>query len=187
MARIAPVDLDALPEPHATAYREVMAGRDGPRLNIHATIAHSPSVLVRFVALANELRNGTELDPRLRELTILTVSRAKGAAYEFGKHANLALSVGVPQEQIAAIETDAIAGDGEEAWAPFDAASRAVVAFARSSVTGVRIPDDVWAAAAEHLDERELVEVLLHVGMYSMTAHLTEGVQVDIEPWFERR
>ncbi len=187
MARIAPVDLDALPEPHASAYREVMAGRDGPRLNIHATVGHSPSVLVRFVAFANELRNGTALDPRLRELTILTVSWAKGAAYEFGKHANLALSVGVPREQIAAIETEAVNGDDEAAWAPFDAASRAVVAFARASVSEVRIPDETWAAAAAHLSDRELVEVLLHVGMYSMTAHLTEGAQVDIEPWFERR
>ena len=31
------------------------------------------------------------------------------------------------------------------------------------------------------------MEVLLHVGMYSLTAHLTEGVEMDIEPWFERR
>ena len=30
------------------------------------------------------------------------------------------------------------------------------------------------------------VEVLLHVGMYSLTAHLTEGVEMDIVPWFER-
>ena len=43
------VDVDALPEPHGSAYREVMAGRDGPRINIHGTVGHSPSVLVRFV------------------------------------------------------------------------------------------------------------------------------------------
>lgn len=186
MARIQPVDVDALPEPHGSAYREVMAGRDGPRINIHGTVGHSPSVLVRFVAFANELRNGTELDPALRELTILTVSRAKGADYEFGKHANLALSVGVPRAQIEAIEAGAAArGLTEED--PFDEVSRAVVRFAQQSVQQVRIDDDVWAAAAAHLSERELVEVLLHVGMYSMTAQLTEGVQVDIEPWFQRR
>jgi alkylhydroperoxidase family enzyme len=180
MARIEPVDVDALPEPHRGAYHEVMAGRDGPRINIHGTVGHSPSVLVRFVAFANELRNGTVLDPRLRELTILTVSHAKGAAYEFGKHANLALGVGVPRNQIDAIE-QAAADDA------FDDVSRAVVALAWESVTNVRISDATWAAAAAHLSERELVEVLLQVGMYSLTAHLTEGVEMDIEPWFERR
>jgi alkylhydroperoxidase family enzyme len=187
MARIAPVDVDQLPEPHGSAYREAMVGRDGPRINIHGTVGHSPSVLVRFVAFANELRNGTVLDPRLRELTILTVSHAKGAAYEFGKHANLALSVGVPRDQITAIETDAVPAGPGGAADPFDDVSRAVVAFAHESVTNVRISDDVWAAAAAHLNEQELVEVLLHVGMYSMTAHLTEGVEMDIEPWFQRR
>ncbi|MEZ5237255.1 MAG: carboxymuconolactone decarboxylase family protein [Acidimicrobiales bacterium] len=186
MARIPPVDVDALPEPHGSAYREVMAGRDGPRINIHGTVGHSPSVLVAFVAFANELRNGTILDPRLRELTILTVSRAKGADYEVGKHANLALSVGVERAQIEAIEQGA-AERGLTAEDPFDDVGRAVIALAHQSVTAVRISDDVWAAAAQHLSERELVEVLLHVGMYSMTAHLTEGVQVDIEPWFSRR
>lgn len=180
MARIQPVDVDALAEPHRSTYHEVMAGRDGPRINIHGTVGHSPSVLARFVAFANELRNGTVLDPRLRELTILTVSHAKGAAYEFGKHANLALGVGVPRNQIDAIEHDG-ADDA------FDDVSRAVVALARESVTNVRISDATWAAAAVHLSERELVEVLLHVGMYSLTAHLTEGVEMDIEPWFERR
>jgi alkylhydroperoxidase family enzyme len=186
MARIAPLELDQLPEPHRSAYEAVMAGRAGPRINLHRTVAHSPSVLVAFVAFANELRNGTSLDPRLRELTILTVSHAKGATYEFGKHANLALSVGVRRDQIEAIE-GGIAGGGLGPGDPFDEVSRAVVALARASVDGVRIDDATWDAAAAHLDERELVEVLLHVGMYSMTAHLTEGARIDIEAWFERR
>jgi len=185
MARIEPVDVDALPEPHRDAYQELMTGRGGPRINIHGTVGHSPAVLVRFVAFANELRNGTVLDPRLRELTILTVSHAKGAAYEFGKHANLALSVGVPRTQIDAIETGATASGNVDDV--FDDVSRAVVAFAHESVTNVRISDATWQAAAAHLSERELVEVLLHIGMYSLTAHLTEGVEMDIEPWFERR
>lgn len=184
MARITPVDLDALPEPHATAYAEVMAGRDGPRINLHRTVGWSPSVLVRFVAFANELRNGTALDPRLRELVILTTSHARGARYEFGKHANLALSVGVPREQVEAIEAG---GAASPAAGVFDPAACAVVAFAHEAVTDVRISDATWAAAAAHLDERELVEVLLHVGMYSLTAHLTEGAEIDVEDWFQRR
>lgn len=187
MARIDPIDLDQLPEPQRSAYEAVMAGRDGPRINIHGTVGHSPSVLVRFVALANELRNGTTLDPRLRELTILVVSRAKRADYEFGKHANLALSVGVTPEQVDAIETGAVTAQPPRHADRFDEADLAVMALAQESVTNVRIGDTTWARAAAHLDERQLIELLLHVGMYSMTAHLTEGVQMDVEPWFQRR
>jgi AhpD family alkylhydroperoxidase len=189
MARIALADLDHLPEPHGAAYHAAMAGRSGPRLNLHAAVGRSPAVLPAFVGLANALRTGTRLDPALRELAILVVSWAKGAGYEFGKHANLALSVGVDRAQIAAIEAGALGQPdcADAALAGFDDRSRAVVRLAHQSVAEVRIDDATWAAAAAHLDEQELVEVLLHVGMYSLTAHLTEGARIDIEPWFERR
>lgn len=184
MARIDPVDLDQLPEPHKANYEQAMVGRTGPRLNIHRTVGHSPAVLVRFVELANALRNDSVLDPRRRELVILTVSRVKGADYEFGKHANLALSLGVPREQIDAIEHGSPWGD---ATVFPDDVERAIVALAFEAVSNVIVSDAAWAAAAVHLSDREMIEVLLHVGMYSFTAHVTEAVQVDIEPWFERR
>ena len=183
MARIQPVDVDQLPEPYQAAYDKEMAGRAGPRINIHGTVGHSPGVLVRFVAFANELRNGTILDARLRELAIVTVSRLKGADYEFGKHCNLALSVGVTPEQLGAIEQSADLGSVD----CFDDAEIAVIQFAREAVTNVRVSEATWQAAASHLDERRLVELLLTIGMYSMTAHLTEAVEMDIEPWFTRR
>ena len=183
MARIEPVDVDKLPEPYGSAYQEVMAGRTGPRINIHGTVGHSPGVLVRFVALANELRNGTLLDPRLRELAIVTTSWTKGADYEFAKHWNLALSLGVRREQLEAIEAAA----DIDTTPVFDDVERAVVRLAAEAVSNVRVSDATWAAAAAHLDERQLVELLMQIGLYSLTAHLTEAVQVDVESWFERR
>lgn len=181
MARIDPADLDQLPEPHKSAYAEAMTGRSGPRIHIHSTVGHSPGVLVRFVELANELRNGTLLEPRLRELVILTVSQLKGAEYEFGKHWNLALSVGVSREQLEAIEAKA-----DLSSPTFDETERAVIQLARESVQDVKVSDGTWANAARHFDDRVLIEIIMHIGMYSMTAHLTEAVEMDIEPWFER-
>src|SRR5271170_3568520 len=43
--------------------------------HIHRTVANAPNLLRRFVDLANELRNGTQLDPKLRELALMTVGR----------------------------------------------------------------------------------------------------------------
>lgn len=183
MARISLIDLDELPEPHRSAYEAAVAGRTGPRIHLHETVAHSPGVLVRFVELANELRNGTELDPRLRELVIVTVSNEKGAAYESGKHWNLALSVGVTREQVEAIE----AGTDPVVAGCFDEAEIAAIQLARESVRNVRVSDTTWGEAARHFDERTLIEIVAHIGMYSFTAHLTEAVQIDIESWFERR
>jgi len=183
MSRISLVDLDQLPEPHKTAFESAMSGRVGPRINIHRTVAHSPGVLVRFVELANELRNGTDLDPRLRELVIVTVSNEKGAEYESGKHWNLALSVGVTRDQLEAV----VSGADPSMAGCFDEAEAAVIRLARESVREVTVSDETWSEAARHFDERSLIEMLLHIGMYSFTTHLTEAVEMDIESWFERK
>ena len=183
MARISLFDTDQLPEPHRSAYETALAGRTGPRINIHRTVAHSPGVLVRFVELANELRNGTELDPRIRELVIVTVSNEKGATYESGKHWNLALGVGVSRDQLEAVE----AGGDPETAGCFDEAEVAAIRLARVAVRNVRVDDVTWNEAARHFNERTLIEILAHIGMYSFTAHLTEAVQMDVENWFERK
>jgi len=41
--------------------------------HIHRAIANAPNLLRRFSAMAMELRNHTNLDPRLRELALMTV------------------------------------------------------------------------------------------------------------------
>lgn len=147
------------------------------------TVGHSPGVLVRFVELANELRNRSELDPCLRELVIVTVSDEKGADYESGKHWNLALSVGVTRHQLEAV----VSGIDPSTADCFDEVEAAVIRLARESVREVKVSDETWTEAARHFDEQGLIEILLHVGMYSFTAHLTEAVEMDIESWFERR
>ena len=73
MARLPYLSRNDLPEADRSIWDDFVRVRGTEPGNIHRVVANSPNLLRRFVDLANELRNGTELDARLRELALLTV------------------------------------------------------------------------------------------------------------------
>ena len=105
-----------------------------PPGHIHRTIANAPNLLRRFSGLALELRNRTKLDPRLRELALMTVGRIAGAEYEFVHHWNIALRVGVRREQLEQL--------AEFERAPvFNEQERAVMRYAAEVTTNIKVSD----------------------------------------------
>jgi len=101
MARVPYLNREDLPEADREIFDNLAAER-GSVGNIFRTLAHTPKLLRRFLALGGELRNGTALDPKLRELAIMTVGRLTNAEYEFVHHWNLARRAGVPREKLEA-------------------------------------------------------------------------------------
>src|SRR6202166_5413196 len=103
-ARVPYLNLEDLAEGDREIFENLARERGGVVGNIFRTLAHTPNLLRRFLALGGELRNGTALDPKLRELALMTVGRITGAHYEFTHHWNLARSVGVAREQLEHLE-----------------------------------------------------------------------------------
>src|SRR5262245_17471999 len=100
MARLPYLTRDGLAESDRDIWDDFVKARGNEPGHIHRTVAHAPNLLRRFVGLADELRNQTALDPKLRELALMTVGRLTGAEYEFVHHWNIALRVGVRREQL---------------------------------------------------------------------------------------
>src|SRR5271157_5823899 len=99
MARLPYLNREDLSEADREIFDRLVEERKTPVGNIFRMLAHTPKLLRRFLALGGELRNGTELDPKLRELALMTVGRLTNAEYEFTHHWNLARRVGVSREQ----------------------------------------------------------------------------------------
>src|SRR2546427_1554423 len=116
-ARLPYVNREELPEQDRELFDRISRERGGaPVGNIFRTLANAPNLFRRFLALGGELRNGTELDPKLRELALMTVGRLTQAEYEFTHHWNLARNVGVSREQLehlAEFETSSLFNDQE--------------------------------------------------------------------------
>ena len=81
------------------------------QLNLFRMLAHAGTTGKRVLSLGTALLSQLELQPKWRELAILQVSRESGADYEWVQHVPLALSAGVTQAQIEAIEQGSLPSD----------------------------------------------------------------------------
>ena len=143
--------------------------------HIHRTLFNAPNLAGRFSDLAMELRNGTQLDPKLRELAIVTVGRLTDAQYEFVHHWNLARRVGVTREQLEAL------ADFEK-WRHFSDHERAVTRYAVEATNNVKVSDPTWNALKQFLDTKRIMELVQNVAFYNMVVRILVPVGVELEP-----
>ncbi|MGO9443755.1 MAG: carboxymuconolactone decarboxylase family protein, partial [Thiobacillaceae bacterium] len=131
----------------------------------HRAIANVPNLLRAYMSLSNELRFGTRLDPRLRELAIVTVGWITNIEHEFTAHSKMALAVGVRQEQL----------DGLGAYdssPSFNAHERAVIRFALASTQDVSVSDEIYDQLRQLFDDALIVELVMEVSFYNLVVRV---------------
>jgi alkylhydroperoxidase family enzyme len=148
--------------------------RAGNPPQLYNMIANAPQLMQYFVALADDLRHGTQLDPKLRELALMTVGRLTGAEYEFVHHWNLSLGVGVKREQLEQL------ADFERSQA-FNDQERAVMRYAAETTQNVKVSDATFNALRGFLDNRRIMELVMNVAFYNMVARLIVPCGVELE------
>src|ERR1700677_2308375 len=145
MARLPYLTREELPEADRDIWDKFVQVRGSDPGHVHRIVANAPNLLRRFLGLADELRNGTELDPKLRELALITVARIAKPDYEFLHHWNISLRVGVKREQLEQLP------DFEHA-AVFNDQERAVMRYAAEVTTNVNVSDATFATLRVFLD-----------------------------------
>jgi alkylhydroperoxidase family enzyme len=175
MARLPYLDREDLSEADREIFDRLIEERKKPVGNIFRMLAHTPKLLRRFLALGGELRNGTQLDPKLRELALMTVGRLTGAEYEFTHHWNLARHVGVPREQLEHL-------DEFETSPLFNDQERIVMRYALEATMNVHVSEATFAALHKSLDTRRLMEVVQNVAFYNMVVRILVPLGVEVEP-----
>src|SRR2546423_8167646 len=102
MARMRYIDREDLPEEYRHLFERSALPGDRP-MNIRRMMAHTPMLAEKRSVFASALLNKTKLDPRLRELALLTIGRLTGAAYEDTHHIRFAPRAGVTDEQLSVL------------------------------------------------------------------------------------
>ena len=152
-----------------------------PDLNIFRMLAHAQTAAEPCLRFASALLSELQLDPGLRELAILQVAKQTEARYEWVQHDAIGRRVGLADGQIAAVASGALQ---DESLSP---AQRAVLAFTAEVVRTPRASDAVFDAVAAHLSPREIVELLLTIGNYTMLARVMTTLDLELdEPVGER-
>ncbi len=174
-ARVPYLNREDLPEADRVIFDNLAAEGGGTVGNIFRVVAHTPKFLRRFCGMGNVLRNKTALDPKLRELAILTVGRLTDAHYEFVHHRSIARRVGVSREQLDALT------DWEKST-KFSDNERAVIRYTAEATINVRVTDATWNALKAFLDTRRMMELVQNVAYYNMVVRILEPVGVELEP-----
>jgi alkylhydroperoxidase family enzyme len=163
MARVPYLDPDTAPDAVASRLAKL------PPLHVFRLLAHAETAFVPWLRFGGALLADLALDPALRELVILQVGRL-AARYEWDQHVPIARDAGVSSEQIDALEQGRLD--------QFDDATRAALEFAAALVDG-EVDDATYAAVAEHLDDRGVVELSLVAGHYLMLARIMTALRID--------
>lgn len=175
MARLPYLNREDLPEADREIFDRLVEERRQPVGNIFRTLAYTPNLLRRFLALGGELRNGTVLDPKLRELALMTVGCLTNAEYEFTHHWNIARRVGVSREQLENL------ADFEKSPL-FSEPERLVMRYASEATQNVKVSDATFEALRKFLDTRRLMELVQNVAFYNMVVRVLVPLGVEVEP-----
>ena len=162
------------PDDGATA--DLLRARRGGELSgLDRLLLHSPPVAEGWNTLLGALRSRTTLPADVTELVALRVGALNGADFEWVAHEPLARRLGVTDVQLQALR----GADPAGAFGPLHAAVlRAVDASTREVV----VPAAVFEALREHLDDRQVVELLVTIGAYAMVSRFLVALEVPPPP-----
>ncbi len=148
-------------------------GALGADLNIFTTLVRHPKLFRRWSPFGGTLLLAGTLPARDRELLILRTAWNNGCEYEWGQHLRIAREAGLGDEIDRVVDGPAAPG-----LAPFDAALlQAADELHRDSV----ISDDTWARLRERYDDRQLIEVPMLIGHYTLLAFTLNSLGVQRE------
>src|SRR5262249_7576760 len=157
--------------------KAIRARRKGKLLNLDRMLLHSPNFAKGWNSMLAAIRNELSLNPKLRELAILTVAALDKADYETLKHEPEFLAAGGTREQLAALKTVASAEtDGKL----FDEYERARLALATEMTKNLKVSAATLKRVRAVLSDKETVELIGTIAGYNMVPRFL--IATGIEP-----
>jgi alkylhydroperoxidase family enzyme len=173
MARLPYLDKsDLLPE-----HQDLLARN----LNLYRVLAHSPRAARSLNTLARFIRDGSRLDPRLRELAILQVAYLTRSAWGFSHHVRIGREVGITDHEIAAIT-----GETDGRPSELNTLAQTVLRAAREMTLEGGLSDATFAALHDRLDNEHLTDLVVTIAFYNCLVRILAAMQVDVEEEYRR-
>jgi 4-carboxymuconolactone decarboxylase len=136
-------------------------------------LARHQAIAGPWLAFSGTLLDAGVLDPRTRELLILSTARRTGSDYIWHEHVPMAAAAGV-----SPAEVDAIADSSDHDWSDADGSLLLAV---EELVDGHRVSDSTWTGLRARLDDEAILEVLFVVGAYTCLAMVLNSTGLTVE------
>ncbi|MCW2135441.1 carboxymuconolactone decarboxylase family protein [Arthrobacter sp. VKM Ac-2550] len=173
MPRIPVHTIDSAPQ----ASKEIAAKleqRMGKFLNIHASMAHSPTVIAAYNGLSEAIDSHGSFDAQTKEAIALAVGNQNGCDYCQAAHTLSARKAGLADEQILAVR----AGEVD-----FDPKIAAITEVAREAAAKAGdVSDPAWQAALDAgWSNEELTEAFAHIAANLFTNYFNHYAGTDLD------
>ena len=145
-------------------------------INLVRVLAHSPNGARAISGLANFIRHGSRLDPRLREMAILQVGYLARSPYEYSHHVEIGRHFGVSDDDIRAI-TD----ETEGRPTTLEPLAKTVLRAAREMTAGQAMSDGTFAELRRDLDNERLTDLVVTIAFYNAVVRVLATLQIDVE------
>jgi alkylhydroperoxidase family enzyme len=179
MARVPLPTRDEYPEEHRATYDRMQKERGNPTPHVFLALANMPNLMDALLTFTKEMRHGSVMDQKHRELGVMMTAHTAKSEYEFDHHWNHAIRAGATREQLQALEDF-------ETSPLFDARERAVLRYAREATRDIEVTDATWAALIEQFSLREAMDLVMAVAWYNAVARINGPLKVANEPWFRK-
>lgn len=149
-----------------------------PDLPLVFPVIHlNPRVFWGWLFFASRLMPWGRLPAPVREKAILRVAWRCRSRYEWAQHVEIALRVGVQDQEILAVTRDPDEIENED--------DRLLMRACDQFRATKLIDDDTWQALSQRYSRRDLIELLMLIGHYEMVAGLLINSGIEAEPAVE--
>jgi 4-carboxymuconolactone decarboxylase len=119
------------------------------------------------------LRHHAGFDPKVREVTILTVAREMDSRFEWAAHEPEALKIGLTQDLIDVIKHRKSTQGLDEVYA-------AIIEFGRQVLRDHAVTPQAFARLKAQFEPAKLVQLVLLMGLYTSTAVLLAAFDMQV-------
>jgi 4-carboxymuconolactone decarboxylase len=158
---------DHFTDPNGSSYVG-LRGPGGLRL-------HSPKLAQAMQEVNHYIRYEAGIDPRLRELVVISTARAMDSQFEWTAHEPEALKQGIPQSTIDAVKH-------RDSLSDVPADDAVVIQFVRELVDDRQVSSATYAKMRDRFGERMLVDLVALIGNYAATAVLLCAFDMHLHP-----
>ena len=149
-----------------------------PVINVFRAFANAETLYPFFAPYMLHLFRPLELDKVLERMMVLHVAKRSDCLYAWRQNVVVAHSVGVTDEQLAALEK------GDIQASCFSEAEQSAFAFTNEVMDLIEATDRTYEGVKKHFSDRAITEMLYVIGTYMLGARVlrTGRVPLDDKP-----
>lgn len=139
--------------------------------NVMKALSNSPKLARRVFPLGDYFMHESALDPRLRELAVLTLMNRLNCTYGFVRHIAIAEQTGISRAQIDNIGS-------YETSSLFSSDDRLIIRYAEDLTLKGQVEDELFRQVQDRIGQQNILDLTAAIAFWNMMARNLEGQDV---------